>query len=99
MTPTQSAKVIRLEVTPQQIQDCMPIGFLAENENAEDGFSDKPLGLKVGTLQEDIVYNVAYDGELELLAEVVKMPDDATDEDAEQAIGVLFTEKDEDEEE
>jgi hypothetical protein len=71
--------VITFELDPETLANSLPISFLREHgiQNPRTGFSDQPL--VVPYKDKDLMYDLSYDGEGELIAVVLEMPKNMTE--------------------
>lgn len=74
--------IIKITVLPERMNSLI--------EEDISGFMDKPLGLTVPPHRQELVFNVSYDGESEVLAEVIVKPDGFDEKDAEFYLKKFF---------
>jgi hypothetical protein len=100
---TTQEKTIKLNVSPEQINESdLPIDFMgADKGDPSSGFKDKKLTIdcNYGKESQNIIYEISFDGESELLAIVKDMPQGVDLETAEDILREFFIGVDEDEDE
>jgi hypothetical protein len=75
---TQTASLIKLTLTPEQVSNVFP------NE-PEDGFYNKPLTVSSDN-EGEVTFLISYDGESELLAQITENPNELSDQQAQQIL-------------
>lgn len=99
MTQESTIEVIKLSVTPDQVECALPVDFI---KNPSAGFSDETLAIPANVdafNHEDriIKYEISFDGEGELLGVVKSKPTGVSDEEASQALHDFFLSEDDEE--
>lgn len=100
MEQAAGQRFVKLNVSPNDVFESFPTDFLGEGGKPEEGFADKEL--KIPLPVGELVLDVSYDGESELLA-VIKDAPEAFDEDdvkyyLRDFLDITDDEEDEDEE-
>ena len=74
----QTASLIKLTLTPEQVDNCFP-GYV------EDGFSNKPLTISSDN-EGEVTFLISYDGESELLAQITENLNGLSDQQAQEIL-------------
>ena len=92
--------LIKLELTPEEVFESFPADFLGEGGKPEQGFAEKMLDVPISLTDDEIKFEVSYDGELELIAIIRSKPLRITNDEAkEYLLAFLDVNEDEDEDE
>lgn len=85
-------EVIKLEITPVQVNLSIPVGATQKDNPPGEGFSDLRIEIASGPLEalEKVVYLTSYDGEGEILATVIEKPERVTLEEATTLLEAFF---------
>lgn len=98
MTATQEKTLITVEVLPADVTRSLPDNFTG-TKDAGEGFSNLELSIPTQNRSGGPVsYMISYDGEGELLANVINKPAGFTDSECEELIQGFFMADDEDDE-
>lgn len=99
MTTATQGNIITIEVEPVAVTKALPENFVPNQKDAGEGFSN--LELSIPHDNDNISYQISFDGEGELLATVLNKPAGFSDEECDKLLQGFFMndEDDEDEEE
>lgn len=78
------ASVMTIEVKPQQI------GKVLDDTELANGFEDRVLTIYDNKTKKDLEFEIAYDGEGEIIARVICVPADLTESEAEILLRGFF---------